>query len=110
MALALTLFLVFFNASQAAMITINNTLDAFTDKGNCKLTEAIIAANTDAAVDRCAAGSGTDQVDQIQGVRSVYECDIGAYEFLESSPDNISCQSNLFVISLTNVKSAIVEL
>lgn len=50
------------------------------------------------------------ELDQLQRSRGVCECDIGAYEFFESSPDNTSCQSNFFVIPLANGKSVIVEL
>ena len=48
--------------SVAATITINNTLDSFFENGNCTLREAIVAANTDLAVDGCAAGSGADEL------------------------------------------------
>ena len=40
--------------------TIDTTNDDLTANGNCTLREAIQAANTDAAVDNCSAGSGAD--------------------------------------------------
>ena len=43
-------------------ITVNSTDDSLAVDGNCTLREAIIAANTDAAVDACPAGSGADVV------------------------------------------------
>lgn len=46
----------------AAIITIDNTLDTIFENGNCTLREAIVAANTDLAVDACVAGSGADQL------------------------------------------------
>lgn len=46
----------------AAAITVTATTDDNTVNGNCTLREAIIAANTDAAVDGCAAGSGADVI------------------------------------------------
>jgi CSLREA domain-containing protein len=46
----------------AATITVDTTADGVTVDGNCTLREAVIAANTDAAVDACAAGSGADVI------------------------------------------------
>jgi len=43
-------------------ITVNTTVDDNIVNGNCTLREAIIAANTDAPVDGCPAGSGTDAI------------------------------------------------
>jgi hypothetical protein len=45
----------------AATITVDTTADS--GSGNCTLTEAVAAANTDSAVDACAAGSGADVID-----------------------------------------------
>ena len=49
-------------SAQGATITVNATADSLAIDGNCTLREAIIAANTDAAVDACAPGSGADVV------------------------------------------------
>ena len=46
----------------AATITVNTTTDELNADGDCSLREAIIAANTDAAIDACAAGSGADTI------------------------------------------------
>jgi CSLREA domain-containing protein len=43
-------------------IKVSTTADDDEINGNCTLREAIIAANADAAVDRCPAGSGSDTV------------------------------------------------
>lgn len=51
-------------AGLAAVITVNSALDSngsLTD-GSCSLREAIIAANSDMAVDGCAAGNGDDTI------------------------------------------------
>lgn len=51
--------------ASAAMLSVTTALDennAFADNGNCALREAIEAANTDAAVDACPAGSGADVI------------------------------------------------
>ncbi len=51
----------------AATITVNTTTDEVNSDGDCSLREAIIAANTDTAVDACAAGSGTDTIQLLSG-------------------------------------------
>ena len=43
-------------------IRVTTTADDVVIDGNCSLREAIIAANTDTAIDRCPAGSGTDSL------------------------------------------------
>jgi CSLREA domain-containing protein len=48
--------------ARAATITVNSTADSLATDGNCTLREAILAANSDTAVDACAAGSGPDVV------------------------------------------------
>ena len=44
------------------LITVDTTVDDLTDNGNCTLREAIQAANTDTAIDNCAAGDGWDTI------------------------------------------------
>ncbi len=51
----------------AATITVNTTTDENNSDGDCSLREAIIAANTNAAVDACPAGSGVDTIDLPSG-------------------------------------------
>lgn len=51
-------------AGLAAVITVNSAFDtngSLTD-GSCSLREAIIAANSDMAVDGCVAGNGNDTI------------------------------------------------
>lgn len=48
-------------AAHAASITVDTAREAAAD-GRCSLREAVAAANTDRAVDGCAAGAGTDLV------------------------------------------------
>jgi len=45
-----------------ATITVDTTSDAGTTTGNCELREAIQAAENNAAVDGCSAGSGADTI------------------------------------------------
>ena len=53
---------------EAAAITVNTTADELNSDGDCSLREAIQAANTDAAVDACAAGSGDDTITLPAGI------------------------------------------
>ncbi len=50
--------------ARAATIAVDSTADDLDQgpNGNCTLREAVIAANTDAPVDGCAAGSGADTI------------------------------------------------
>ena len=48
--------------AEAATITVNSTLQGPGVAGFCTLGAAILAANTDSAVDGCAAGSGADTI------------------------------------------------
>jgi len=47
----------------AAIIGVTTTADELAANGECSLREAIQAANTDSAVDSCAAGDGDDTID-----------------------------------------------
>jgi CSLREA domain-containing protein len=62
--LLIALMLVFLpvESAQAAAITVDTTADELNADGDCALREAIQAANTDTAVDSCAAGSGVDMI------------------------------------------------
>ena len=53
--------------AHAATITVNTTNDELNVDGDCSLREAIQAANTDAAVDACTAGSGADTIELAAG-------------------------------------------
>lgn len=50
------------NAAPTAAILVTTTLESPGNSGDCTLGEAIWAANTDTAVDACAAGSGADTI------------------------------------------------
>jgi CSLREA domain-containing protein len=49
-------------SAQSAIITVNSFADEMAADGNCSLREALQAANLDAAVDACPAGSGADSI------------------------------------------------
>ncbi|MBA4373490.1 MAG: hypothetical protein C0402_11595 [Thermodesulfovibrio sp.] len=65
--LALCLVAVFSVAfdADAALITVNSTEDSLAVDGNCTLREAVIAANTNTAVDGCTAGDSEPTFDGI---------------------------------------------
>jgi CSLREA domain-containing protein len=48
--------------ARAASIGVTTTDDGVAADGNCTLREAIIAANTDTAIDACVAGDGADVI------------------------------------------------
>ena len=60
--LAATAFLLLGPAAAAATITVSTADDEVNGDGDCSLREAVRAANTDAAVDGCAAGDGADTI------------------------------------------------
>ncbi|MBL8951222.1 MAG: CSLREA domain-containing protein [Myxococcaceae bacterium] len=60
-AVALALALVASSGS-AATLTVTTPTDELNSDGDCSLREAVQAANTDAAVDACPAGSGDDRI------------------------------------------------
>ena len=49
-------------AAAGATITVNTTDDELNADSDCSLREAVQAANTDAAVDGCTAGTGADTI------------------------------------------------
>lgn len=51
-----------FAAASSATITVTANADEVAADGNCTLREAVAAANSDTAVDACAAGSGADTI------------------------------------------------
>ena len=53
--------------ARAAIIAVNTTADENNTDGDCSLREAIIAANTDTAVDACPAGNGADRINLPSG-------------------------------------------
>lgn len=55
-------FLLVGTSARAATIPVTSTADSLTVDGNCTLREAVRAANLDAAVDACPAGSGADTI------------------------------------------------
>ncbi len=55
-------FLLVFSVSQAATIQVTADLPEQQEDGLCSIAEAIIAANTDQAVDGCSAGNGADTI------------------------------------------------
>ncbi len=50
------------DTAAGASLTVNTTDDELNADGDCSLREAVQAANTDAAVDACTAGSGADTI------------------------------------------------
>jgi CSLREA domain-containing protein len=70
-AILASLILIQAQTAHASSITVNTTVDELVTNGNCSLREAIMAANTDSAVDSCAPGSGDDTVFLPSGTYSI---------------------------------------
>ncbi len=49
-------------SARAAVLTVTTITDELNTDGDCSLREAVVAANTDTAVDACGAGSGADLI------------------------------------------------
>lgn len=62
---------------RAASITVTTISDELNSDGDCSLREAIRAANLDAAVDACTAGSGADTITLPAGVYLISLAGIG---------------------------------
>ena len=59
-------------AAGVTIIHVTTTVDAIADDGACSLREAVIAANTNAQVDTCAAGSASGDLDNIDIPEGTY--------------------------------------
>ncbi|MBI3663337.1 MAG: PxKF domain-containing protein [Acidobacteria bacterium] len=97
-------------ATHAATITVNTTADELNSNGNCSLREAIHAANTDAAVDACSAGSGADTIVLPAGIYTLSIA--GADEDANASGD-LDITSDLTIIgagaATTNIDGAALD-
>ncbi len=56
------------HTAEAATIVVDTVVDENTINGSCSLREALLAADTNASVDSCAAGSGADTITVPPGV------------------------------------------
>ena len=63
--------------AHAAVITVTTTTDELNADGDCSLREAITAANNDAAVDACVAGSGADTIEIPAGLYTLNKVGAG---------------------------------
>lgn len=85
--------------AQAATITVNTTDDERNNDGDCALREAIIAANTDAAVDGCTAGSGADRI-EFAALVLTQTVTLGQAGFVVTSPITIDGSLTLGRLSI----------
>jgi CSLREA domain-containing protein len=60
-------------SANAATIMVDTQVDDVATNANCTLREAIIAANTNAAVDQCTAGEATPVLDRIEVPAGTYD-------------------------------------
>jgi uncharacterized repeat protein (TIGR01451 family)/CSLREA domain-containing protein len=64
-------------AAQSTIITVVTSDDELNSDGDCSLREAIVAANSDIAVDNCPAGSGVDTIVLPEGTFTLTVAGIG---------------------------------
>lgn len=60
------------SAAVAATIVVDTLDDAVVDDSNCSLREAVLAANSDSAIDLCPAGEAPPAIDRIEIPAGVY--------------------------------------
>ena len=82
---AALIFLAQGQVAHAATITVDTPDDELNSDGDCSLREAIQAANTDAVVDACTAGSGADTINVPAGTYTLSMA--GANEDANASGD-----------------------
>jgi CSLREA domain-containing protein len=111
--LTLALLLVGFGSIDrvyAATITVTTFADNLTDLGDCSLREAIQAANTNTAVDACAAGSGADTISLTAGTYSLSRPNVSGDEDANQTGD-LDILSNLTIkgvdASTTNITTTV---
>ena len=83
--MAALMVLLYSSAAAGATINVNTTADELNADSDCSLREAVQAANTDAAVDGCTAGTGADTVVLPAGIYVLTR--IGANEGANASGD-----------------------
>jgi len=97
--------LVTMGSASAATIVVDTTTDAIDGAGDCSLREAVLAANTDAAVDGCTAGD--PGLDTIQLGAGHYDLTLtGTPEDADLSGD-LDVAADLAIVGLGNVVTSI---
>jgi CSLREA domain-containing protein len=77
------------------MMTVTTTVDEIATNGNCSLREAILAANTNRAVDRCPAGSDWDIIRLGAGV---YAFAIAGIDEDDSRTGDLDVRANIKIV------------
>lgn len=83
-------------------ITVNTTADELNTDGDCSLREAIQAANTNTAVDACAAGSGTDVISFSLTTPAVITLSLGKLDISAEPLSIVGLGANLLAIDGNN--------
>ncbi len=108
LAVALALVVVPVPPALAATITVTSTTDEIgSANGSCTLREAIQAANTDAAVDACTAGSGSDTISLPAGTYTLSIA--GANENLNQTGDLDVTDADGLTIDGAGAKSTVID-
>jgi CSLREA domain-containing protein len=90
----------------AATIGVDTTDDDVTVNGNCTLREAIIAANTNAAVDGCAAGEASPVTDLVNVPAGTYNLTLQ----VAASSEHASLEGDLDILEQVEIAGAGMDL
>jgi CSLREA domain-containing protein len=85
------------NTITATVIAVNTTVDELNSDGDCSLREAVRAANADAPVDACTAGSGLDTILLAAGIYALTK--VGYDDVAESG--DLDVTSSLTIIGVS---------
>ncbi len=94
-------------AAPMTTITVNTTADEVNNDGDCSLREAVKAANTNAAVDACAAGSVSDIIQLPSGIATSIVYTLSLTGAGDNSGD-LDLKTNITVVG-TQKSRAIIE-
>ena len=101
-----------YSASVASLadhiITVDTTADEMNTNGACSLREAIVAANTDKAVDSCAAGDGWDTISLPAGTFTLTRAEsITTYIDLDNLTGDLDITSTITIIGIDAAETVI---
>lgn len=92
--------------ASAASISVDTRDDELNTDGDCSLREAVIAANTNAAVDGCEAGEASPTVDVIMLPAGTYTLTIVPAKFAELGGDVVPSVGDLDVVGDLTISGA----
>ncbi|MGD2179193.1 MAG: choice-of-anchor Q domain-containing protein [Anaerolineae bacterium] len=92
--------------AHAATVVVNTTHDELNHDGDCSLREAVQAANIDAAVDGCTAGSGADTISLPPGF---YTLTIPGTDEDDNATGDLDIKGDLTVVGQSGAGNTIIQ-